>query len=74
MSWGFSVINTSCMSTFEKPRFLVIGSKGTFSKYGVDPQEAALKSGDIDSAVEDPELYGTFKSVVSLAYLLEIDQ
>jgi hypothetical protein len=44
----------------------VVGDKGTFFKYGVDPQEAALGSGDIDKAIEDPANYGKLKLMVKL--------
>lgn len=42
-----------------RPRFRVLGSAGEFEKHGLDPQEAALKAGDVDSAREDPDCFGT---------------
>lgn len=44
------------------PSFAAHGTKGSFIKYGLDPQEAALKSGrapdEPDWDVEPPEMYG----------------
>jgi len=44
------------------PRYILHGSKGSFIKYGIDPQEAQLKSGMMPVGeswgTEDPELYG----------------
>jgi predicted dehydrogenase len=48
------VIDCTSMSRFEKPRMLAYGPGGTFVKFGVDPQEAAMIKGDIDSAVVPP--------------------
>ena len=43
---------------FPKPRFHVRGSLGGFRKYGVDPQEAAIKMGTVATPVpEDPARY-----------------
>jgi predicted dehydrogenase len=43
---------------YAKPRFHVRGSRGSFRKYGVDPQEAAMKMGAFGLPVpEDPARY-----------------
>ncbi len=47
------VCDTSSLSAISKPRFQAFGTRGTFVKYGLDPQEAAMIAGDIDSARED---------------------
>ena len=52
------VIDTSSVMAVEKPRFYLRGLKATFQKYGDDPQEKAMIEGDIDTAREDPQLYG----------------
>jgi scyllo-inositol 2-dehydrogenase (NADP+) len=52
------VCDVSSMSARSKPRFHVFGTKGTFLKHGLDPQEEALKAGDIDAAREDEALFG----------------
>ena len=45
------------------PHFIIDGMEGNFSKWGIDPQEAALKVGEVplgeDWGVEDPEFWGT---------------
>lgn len=56
-----AVVDLSTSATIQKPRFYVIGSKGTFIKYGIDPQEAAMIQGKIESAYEDEKWYGTLK-------------
>jgi scyllo-inositol 2-dehydrogenase (NADP+) len=56
------IIDVSSRDALIKPRFRVHGSKATLTKYGLDPQEDAMKAGDIDSAVEAPANYATLKS------------
>jgi scyllo-inositol 2-dehydrogenase (NADP+) len=46
------------MSAHSKARFRVCGTKGTFVKHGLDPQEEAMKAGNIDEAREDEALFG----------------
>lgn len=53
-----AIIDTTCASRIPKPRYMVLGDKATFVKYGVDHQEAALAAGDIDAADDDPAEYG----------------
>ncbi len=54
---------TSVIACSGGPRFQIFGSKGTYVKYGLDPQEDALRSGKIpnDSSwgSEQPESWGT---------------
>lgn len=52
------VIDAGSMAAESKPRFRVLGNAATFIKYGLDPQEDAMRDGDIDAAQEDPALYG----------------
>lgn len=54
------VCDTSSLAAIPKPRFHAFGTGGTFLKYGVDPQEAAMIAERIDDAVEDPARYGRF--------------
>ena len=56
------ICDLSSLCAIDKPRFLVHGSAATFCKYGLDPQENALKAGDIEAATEAPENYGTLKN------------
>ena len=53
-----AIIDTTCASRIPKSRYVVLGDKATFVKYGVDHQEAALAAGDIDAAADDPSEYG----------------
>jgi predicted dehydrogenase len=53
-----AVIDTGSMSHVPKPRILAVGDKATYVKHGMDPQDAALAAGDIDSARELPSQWG----------------
>lgn len=55
------VCDLSGQTHVSKPRFLAKGDRATLVKYGLDPQENAMKAGDIDAAVEDPANYATLK-------------
>lgn len=54
------ICDVSSLAALSKPRFLLHGTGGSFMKYEVDPQEEAMKKGDIDAAREDPANYGRF--------------
>jgi scyllo-inositol 2-dehydrogenase (NADP+) len=45
-----------------KPRWLVLGDDGAFTKFGVDPQEGHMLRGDIRASREDPALYGKLRT------------
>jgi scyllo-inositol 2-dehydrogenase (NADP+) len=57
-----AVLRASMHAAGSAPTFLVRGTKGSFIKYGQDPQEAALKAGQTPDApdwdLESPEMYG----------------
>lgn len=53
-----AVCDVGSMAAIGKPRFHIYGTKGTFIKYGLDPQEEAMKAEQIDAAIEDPATYG----------------
>jgi len=53
------ICDANSFTSIEKPRFYVVGDKATYIKYGSDPQEDAMMSGNIDGAVEDEKSYGT---------------
>jgi scyllo-inositol 2-dehydrogenase (NADP+) len=55
-----AVCDASSLAAIQKPRIHAFGTGGTFIKYGVDPQEAAMIAEHIDDAVEDPAHYGRF--------------
>lgn len=52
------VCDLSSMSAINKPHFHIFGDKGAFIKYGLDPQEDAMRAGQIDAAVEAEACYG----------------
>lgn len=56
------ILDVSSRAAIGKPRFFVHGANATLAKYGLDPQEAAMKAGQIDSATEEPENFATVKS------------
>lgn len=45
-------VETSRVCALDRPRWWVLGSAGGLVKHGVDPQEEALRAGDIDRAEE----------------------
>jgi len=50
------------------PRYLIHGSKGSFIKYGDDPQEAKLKAGEMPDdtlGVESKEFYGQLHTEIN---------
>jgi predicted dehydrogenase len=55
------VCDLSGMTAISKPRFLAHGSRATWAKHGLDPQEKAMIAGDIDAAREDPANFGRVK-------------
>jgi len=57
-----ALLRASMLALSPRPTFAVHGTKGSFVKYGLDPQEAALKSGRTPDEShwdsEPPEMYG----------------
>lgn len=49
------LVETSRVCRLDRPRWWVIGTDGGFVKYGVDPQEDALRAGNLDGASEPAE-------------------
>jgi scyllo-inositol 2-dehydrogenase (NADP+) len=47
-------VETSRVCRLERPRWWVVGTEGGLVKFGVDPQEDALRAGDLDAADEPP--------------------
>ncbi|ERM83788.1 hypothetical protein P872_01880 [Rhodonellum psychrophilum GCM71 = DSM 17998] len=56
-------VTASVMMNAVLPKFLVLGDKGSYSKYGLDVQEKAFKAGQLpegeDWGMEQPEAWGT---------------
>lgn len=60
IQFGNGVIGRAEVATrarLGKPHWFVIGDRGALTKEGVDPQEAAMVRGEIDTAREEPEDY-----------------
>ncbi len=45
-------VETSRICRIDRPRWWIVGDAGGFVKFGVDPQEDALRAGNIDAAKE----------------------
>src|SRR5262249_52825625 len=54
-------VETSRICRLDRPRWWVVGTEGGFVKYGIDPQEVALRAGDIDGAAEPPQHEGILR-------------
>ena len=58
-----ALLRASMLAASPGPTFAVHGTQGSFIKYGLDPQEAALKSGrtpdELNWDTEPPDRYGT---------------
>jgi scyllo-inositol 2-dehydrogenase (NADP+) len=52
---------TSRICRLDRPRWWVLGTEGAYVKFGIDPQEDALRGGDIDRATEPPEHRGRLR-------------
>ena len=48
-------VESSRVCRIDRPRWWIIGTEGGFVKHGIDPQEDALRAGDIDRATEPPQ-------------------
>lgn len=54
-------VETSRVCRIDRPRWWIVGTDGGFVKFGIDPQEDALRAGDIDAAAEPPRHAGTLR-------------
>lgn len=61
-----AVLEVDMLNPVPVPRFHVRGTEGTFTKYGLDPQEPRLVAGELPTAErwgeDDPQRYGTLLS------------
>jgi scyllo-inositol 2-dehydrogenase (NADP+) len=53
---------TSRICRIDRPRWWIVGTEGGFVKYGIDPQEDALRGGDVDSAHEPDSLHAVLST------------
>jgi scyllo-inositol 2-dehydrogenase (NADP+) len=60
-------VETSRVCMLDRPRWWVLGTEGGFVKAGIDPQEDALRAGDIDRAAEPPEHLGRVRRAADTA-------
>jgi scyllo-inositol 2-dehydrogenase (NADP+) len=62
-----ALLSATMVASKPGPRFLIHGTKGSYIKHGLDPQENALKLGEIpggrDWGKEPPEAWGTLSQV-----------
>ncbi len=58
-------VESSRVCRVDRPRWWIIGTEGGFLKYGIDPQEEALRAGDIDQATEAPQHQATVRQAGS---------
>jgi scyllo-inositol 2-dehydrogenase (NADP+) len=54
-------VETSRICRIDRPRWWIVGTEGGFVKHGIDPQEDALRAGNIDTAAEPPQLDGLLR-------------
>jgi scyllo-inositol 2-dehydrogenase (NADP+) len=54
-------VENSRVCRIDRPRWWIVGSDGGFVKYGIDPQEDALRAGNIDAATERPQHEGILR-------------
>jgi scyllo-inositol 2-dehydrogenase (NADP+) len=55
-------VETSRICRLDRPRWWVVGSSGGLVKLGIDPQEDALRAGDLSAASEPPEHQSRLRS------------
>lgn len=55
-------IEVSRICRNDRPRWWVVGSRGGLEKFGLDPQEDALRAGDLAAAAEPPELRAVLRT------------
>lgn len=71
LDYGFLkvVLHSGMLVREQGPRYMIQGTKGSFIKFGEDPQEARLRAGDLpvgdDWGREDEESYGILHTEVN---------
>jgi scyllo-inositol 2-dehydrogenase (NADP+) len=64
-------VESSRICRLDRPRWWVVGTEAGYVKFGVDPQEDALRAGNMDAAVEPPEHRATLRTGPDSAHLSE---
>ena len=62
---------TSRICRIDRPRWWIVGTDGGFVKYGIDPQEEALRAGDIDRASEPESHQGILRRSLGSSEVVE---
>jgi scyllo-inositol 2-dehydrogenase (NADP+) len=65
-------IESSRICRLDRPRWWIIGTEAGFVNFGIDPQEDALRAGDIDRATEPPELEALLRRADRAGQTVEI--
>jgi scyllo-inositol 2-dehydrogenase (NADP+) len=65
-------IESSRVARVDRPRWWIIGTEAGFRKFGIDPQEDALRAGNIDNAAELPAHQGILRRHTDVGALEEI--
>jgi scyllo-inositol 2-dehydrogenase (NADP+) len=64
-------VENSRIGRIDRPRWWILGSDGGFLKHGIDPQEDALRSGNIEHASEPAENVGLLRQSREQGEILE---
>ena len=64
-------VECSRICRLDRPRWWIVGDAGGFAKYGIDPQEDALRAGDIDAAIEPPQHQGVLRTADATGQVAE---
>lgn len=64
-------VESSRICRIDRPRWWIVGDSGGFVKFGVDPQEDALRAGDIDAAKEPPSHEGVLRTAGERGEIVE---
>jgi scyllo-inositol 2-dehydrogenase (NADP+) len=62
-SGAVGIVETSAITPFPRPRWLVRGTDGSYEKHGLDPQEECLKRGQVGWPESDPAPPGRLAQV-----------
>jgi scyllo-inositol 2-dehydrogenase (NADP+) len=55
-------VESSRVCRLDRPRWWIVGTEGGFVKRGIDPQEDALRAGNIDTATEPAAHQGVLRT------------
>jgi scyllo-inositol 2-dehydrogenase (NADP+) len=64
-------VENSRICRLDRPRWWVVGTAGGYVQYGIDPQEDALRAGNLDRAQQDLAHRATVRSVSSDGGVIE---